>query len=229
MTVRWAFPALPALVADAVAAEWGVRITAADDATAPQSLPGFAASFAHARSEQIIRALAQRTNLVLPGARVLVVGDGVLAETVAGALSRAGSRIVRASASPIVLLRSRLLGRETRDLRYRDGRLSADHVIATGEGHPPLDPASIDGVLIDASSDGSGVVPSTGDMARPHVRRTEGSGALVVDAPPVFPADLADAGPIDLHIVDLLVALSLLTRSLTDAEADAELARLVLA
>lgn len=215
----------------AVSEAWGVTIEARSDAIDPQSFAAFAALFAHARSEQIIRALSHRTNLVLPGARVLIVGGGPIAETISTTLSRVGSRITRASDDPITLLRAKLLGCAVRSLYDQSADLRADHVIATGEEHPPLEAATAHGILIDASPDGTGFLAAASTavdtLARPHVHRVAGSESLRVAAPAVFPTELGAATPLELHLIDLLVALSILTLHSDDASAD--LAELVLA
>lgn len=227
--VSWRFAALPEQVADAARAAFGVTITAADSAPDPRELPAFAAIFAHARAEQIVRALARRTNLVLPAASALVIGDGPVADRLAATLTIGGSRVIRGIADPVARLRAHLAGARTVDEPWP----VADLVLTTGEGHSPVDPASVTGVLIDASVDANGLVPSAGDTVRPFVTRV-GEGTWVVEAPGVFET----LGQSSL-LADALVALSILTAraenggrfdELSDpALADAHLARLVLA
>ncbi len=227
MVALWDFPALPPQIGTAVERTWRLRIENDPGASSPLALPGFAAAFAPARSTQLLRALAHRTNLVLPGARILVVGDGPLADALSTTLSRMGSRIVRAVNDPVTRLRAALAGAETHS-SIADVRIDVDEVIATGEGHPPLDPRSAHGVLLDASPDGRALLTVPGSPVRPHVRRVDGGATHIVDAPAVFPPLLDEATALDRHLVDLFVALSLLRRADPTA-ADTELARLVLA
>lgn len=221
--MRWNFPALPSAVAGTASAVWGVTITADPGAPAPQSLPAFAVLFAHARSEQVVRAIARRTNLVLPAATVLVVGDGPIAEALTTTLTRGGSRIVRAAGEPVARLRAGLAGLRT--VPPSAPWPAADHVIATGEGHAPVDPSVLRGVLIDASPDGTGLIAAGGRQVRPFVHRTA-ARTWVVDAPAVFDAG-PTASPPSTRIADLLIALSILRVRTNDA--DARLARLVVA
>lgn len=225
-TIGWRFPALPPALADAVATEWGLTIVEDADAVDPRSHGAFAALHAHARSEQVVRALARRTNLVLPAASALVIGDGPVAETIATALGRGGTRVVRAVGDPVVRLRAALAG--TRHVPAGDPWPAADLVIASGEGHPPLDPAALSGVAIDASPDGSGLRDAGGESVRPGVRQVAGQ-TWVVDAPGPFEnGNAASARP--TRIADLLVALSILRAGAAGAaDADALLAGLVLA
>ncbi|MFJ4253778.1 hypothetical protein [Microbacterium sp. NPDC090003] len=233
--VSWRFPALPDGVEDAARAAFGVTITVADSAPDPRELPAFTAIFAHARAEQIVRALARRTNLVLPAASALVIGDGPVADRLAATLTVGGTRVIRGIADPVVRLRAHLVGAPTVDEPWP----AADLVLTTGEGHAAVDPASVRGVLIDASVDVNGLVPSAGDTVRPFVTRV-GDGTWVAEAPGVFET-LGQPSP----LADALVALSILTaRAPASAAreergrfdrfgdpvvADAHLARLVLA
>lgn len=228
-TVAWDFPELPEAVADAVEGEWGVRILRDPSAVRPQSLPAFGILFAHARIEQIVRTLAAGTNLVLPGARVRVIGDGVLAETAARVLARGGSRVIRVTADPTATLRAALEGFETAPLGDLGDALPSDLAIVTGEGHPPL--SGVPGVAVDASADATGIAApdgsGTGDVAegapvRPGVRRA-GDGWIVA-APPVF---TGAASARERRVIDLVVALSVLTARGDDA--DGRLAELAVA
>lgn len=220
--VGWRFPALPAAPAEAARAAWGITITAEDAGVDPRGGAGFSALLAHARSEQIVRALARRTNLVLPAATAVVVGDGPIAETIAGTLSSGGTRVVRAADDPLARLRAHLGG-----LRVASSAPwpSSDLVIATGEGHAPVDPAPLGAVTIDASLDSTGLTATSGETVRPSVRRV-GTHGWVVAAPGPFDAgDNTSDRP--NRLADLLIALSILrTRT---AHADARLVELALA
>jgi len=218
-TIGWRFPGLPAVVADAASTFWNVTVVADDTAPDPRDGQAFSALLAHARSEQVVRALAGRTNLVLPAATALVVGDGQIAETIAASLSAGGSRIIRAIDAPVARLRAHLAG--TRTLTASGSLPAADLLITTGEGHARVDPAARSGVAIDASLDGTGLIPASGETVRPFVQRLAPRSWLV-DPPESFTA--ADGGP--GRIADLLVALSIL-RAHTD-DADSALAELEL-
>ncbi|WP_223624496.1 hypothetical protein [Microbacterium sp. EST19A] len=221
--IGWRFPALPAAPAETARATWGITITSDDTGVDPRDGAGFSTLLAHARSEQIVRALARHTNLVLPAATALVVGDGPIAETIADALSSGGTRVVRAADAALARLRAHLGG-----LRITTPTAPwppADLVITTGEGHAPLDPATFGSVAIDASIDSTGLTASAGEEVRPFVRRV-GAHSWVTAAPGPF--DAGDGAPDRPNrLADLLVALSIL-HTRTDA-ADARLAELVLA
>lgn len=223
-TVAWDFPAPPQDIVDAVRTAYGLRVVEDRSAADPRSLPAFATLAAHARSEQVIRALAHRTNLALPAAEALVIGDGTLATTIARALRHGGTRVRRGVLDPVAALRSYLDG-EQRAVTPWTG---ADLIVVTGEGHHPVDPSTLSGVVIDASVSGTGTgdVGTRGEVVRPFVRRL-GPGSWIVDAPDVH---ASTSGP--SRITDALVALSVLVGPVTDAEArrdaDLRLAELVL-
>ncbi|WP_045277711.1 hypothetical protein [Microbacterium oxydans] len=217
--VRWRFPALPAAVADAASAAWGVTVVADDTAPDPRDGRAFSVLLAHARSEQVVRALATRTNLVLPAAAALVVGDGPIAETIAATLSAGGTRIIRVIDAPAARLRAHLAG--TRTATASAPLPAADLSIVTGEGHAPVDPAARSGVAIDASLDGTGLIRASGETVRPFVQHIAPHSWVV--APPE-PFTTADGEP--GRIADLFVALSILHAHAADA--DAGLAELVL-
>lgn len=243
--VGWRFPALPDAVADAARTAFGVTVTVDPAGPDPRDLPAFAALFAHARAEQIVRALARRTNLVLPAASALVIGDGPVADRLTATLSIGGARVVRGIADPVARLRAHLAGVRT----VSEPWPAADLVLTTGEGHAPVDPASLTGVLIDAASTparlsnrvntGFSTVEATSHAirkpvaVREHVGRV-GEGTWVVEAPGVY--ETLD-GDRPNRVADALVALSILTvrghwvpeGSRPAVLADAYLAGLVLA
>jgi hypothetical protein len=225
-TIGWRFPALPPALADAVATEWGLTIVEDAAEIDPRSLPAFAALHAHARSEQVVRALARRTNLVLPAASALVIGDGPVAATIATTLGRGGTRVVRAVGDPVVRLRAELAG--IRNVPSGAPWPAADLVIVSGEGHPPLAPTALSGVVIDASSDASGVQDAAGENVRPGVRHVHAQTWAVESPGPYENGNAASAHP--TRIADLLIALSILRASTAGAaDADTLLAGLVLA
>lgn len=236
-SVLWRFPALPIALSESVAADWNVTITADRDAVDPRTLPGFAALHAHARSEQVIRALARQTNLVLPAASALVIGADTLADTLAGTLGRGGTRVTRVIGDPVVRLRAQLDGVDALESAGpnsadSDTALPAtDLVIATGEGHPAIDPAALSGVVIDASSDRTALLAAEGDPVRRGVQRIA-ERTWIVESPDPF---LSTASAHPTRIADLLIALSILRAGTAGAAddaartADTRLARLVLA
>ncbi|RKT33242.1 S-adenosyl-L-homocysteine hydrolase [Microbacterium sp. AG1240] len=224
-------PPLPRVLADAVAETWGATISVEADGADPLALPGFGAAFAQARADQVVRAFSRRTNLVLAGATTAVVGAGPIADALAAALTRIGSRVVRVSDDPVTRLRAHLAGIAFADVgALPETTRHAHYVVATGDGHDPIDPHRTEAVLIDASLGGTGLAPAGGPVRRPHVRRV-GGASTVVDAPPPLPDDLNTIDALAWRLADLLVALGLLVAAnggdLTAA--DARLAHEVIA
>jgi hypothetical protein len=204
--VAWAptLPALPDAVADAIAHRHGIRI--AVDRAAPDAwaTPSFAALFAQARADQVLRAVSARTNLVLAGTTADVAGDGPIADALATALTRIGARVVRVSTDPRTQLRAQLAG-----LGTAAGPTGVHYFFATGEGHAPLSPGDLTGVIVDASPTGTAVTrPAQPGPARPGVDRDGERDAWVVDIPPPFAADASSA---QRRMTDALVTLSLLS------------------
>ena len=225
-------PALPRALADAVAGTWGAVITVDAGGADPLALPGFGAAFAQARADQVVRAFSRRTNLVLAGATTAVVGAGPISDALTAALTRIGSRVVRVSDDPVTRLRAHLAGIGIADVgALPEATRRAHYVVATGEGHEPVDPTGVEAVLIDASLGGTGIVPTDGPVLRPRVRRAGGRGATLVDAPPPFPDDLDAGDGLAWRLADLVVALALLVAANGGdlAAADALLAREVIA
>lgn len=218
--MRWRFPTLPDSSAS-FAASLGVSVLADRHAPAPQSRSSFGALFAHARAEQTLRALASRTNFVLPSATAFVVGDGEIAAAIAVALARGGARVMRAIDDPVVRLRAHLEGVRTTSSRALPP--VADLLIATGENQAPIDQAVRSGTAIDASVDGSGLLGSASTGTVRAGVRGAGPTSWIVDSPPVFAAE----STLSLRIADQLIALSILQASADDA--DARLAELALA
>jgi hypothetical protein len=236
-SVSWAgsLPSLLEPLRAALSEAWGLSIVHASAAPDPLALPAFAAAFAQARADQVLRAFSRRTNLVLSGSTTAVVGDGPLADALTAALTRIGARVVRVAADPVAGLRAHLAGLEAVDLAgLTHAAATAHYVLATGESHPPLSPADFTGVLADASVSATGLLPAGSDPVRAHVGRAAGSDARVVDVPPPFPPYAADDGTADglaWRLADLVVALSLLWAE-TDGDttaADIRLAQELLA
>ncbi|MGP3534554.1 hypothetical protein ACTU3I_07150 [Microbacterium sp. RD1] len=218
-------PALPDAVAAAVREAWRLDIRITAEGRPIGQLPSFAAVLAQARGEQIVRALSHRTNLVLPGARAAVVGDGAIAAALARMLRRGGARVLRAAADPGVRLQARLEGIE---VLASDPETwpAVDYVVVTGEGTAALDPATVSGVAIDASFDGSGLGAADGEPARQFVTQTGARTWVVATPPPI--ADPRASTDLDRHLADVLVAASALVAT-DPATADARFAELVLA
>jgi len=220
-------PALPPAVAAAVAEEWGLAIGRGASGFDAFAVPSFRLLAARPRAQQVLRAVSRRTNLVLPGSRAVVAGEGALATTLARTLSTLGAHAILAAAPRGARLRAHLDGLETADAEDVPG-IAADYVLLTGEGQPPADPARLRGVVADASYDGSGLAAAAfREPARPGVRRLAGGPALVVDIPAPLPADLPDADGLAWGLVDLVVATALLVRG--DHDVDARLAELAVA
>jgi hypothetical protein len=226
--VTWsAVPTIPDAVAAAVDQAWGLTIRT-DDERGAVPLPSLAAVLAQARAEQIVRALAQRTNLVLPGSRTVVVGDGVLADAAERILSRGGARVLRAAADPATRVRRLLAGAESLDPDPTRWPV-VDHVVATGEGHDALDPALLRGVVIDASYSRTAVRPHAGEPVRAHVAEVA-PGRWVVEAPAPVEQDVGRLSGLAWHMVDAVVAASVVVAGgEAPVPADARFAQLVLA
>lgn len=227
--IGWSFPALPADAVAAVEDTWNVSIHHDTEAASPFSYRSAAAVLGSARSEQIVRGLSSRTNLVLPGARTLVIGSGPLADVVTETLTRLGGRVIRASDDPTVRLRAHLAGLATVAVGDQEGWPIVDFTLVTGEGHVPLDPGILPAVSLDASLAATGIAPASGPLVRPQVHRTD-SARRVVDPVPLLPGRIEEASPLEWRIIDVIVALSLLVAGGADAATtDARLAEAVLA
>lgn len=205
------------------------------------ALPAFAALLASARTQQVLAGVSRRTNLTLAGSTAVVVGDGPLAAALRRALHRIGTHVV-AAAGPRTRVAAVQDGLRTldpadlADLAAATGELlggGRGHLLVTGEGHAPLDPTRLTGVLGDASLRATGFRRATrGTPVRPGVVRLGSS--WVVDLPTPLPDTLEGADALSWRVADVVVALLLLVAG-TDAgpdaleEADVTLARLALA
>lgn len=223
-------PALPLSVAREVEATWGVSIVRVEDGITPFVFSSFASLLADARAEQVVRALSRNTNLVLAGSRVLVVGDGPIAATLARTFDRIGAHVTVAAWDPRARLRAHLVGLDTIEPN-RLAERRRDFVILTGEGHLPLRAVTLGGVLADASVTGLGLLaPARTSSVRRNVRAAGSNGSLLVSVPPVLPANLAAASDVEWRVADVLVALAiLLADGPRSGSIDADLARLALA
>ncbi|MCX6503282.1 MAG: hypothetical protein NT132_12930 [Microbacterium sp.] len=204
-TVRWraSLPPLPAALGEHA----GLDIAFHPDAADPLAVPAFADLVAHLRAQQIVRALSARTNRVLAGTRVSVLGDGVLADAIADALTRLGARVTLATDSPAAALRARIRGRAVVG-RDAVAAAPAEHLVATGEGHTPFDPAGIAATAIDASFLGGALVTSAaGEPIRAGVVR-HGAGWIVA-SPSLWPE--ADATDLERRAADAFLLLSRLS------------------
>ncbi|MFT4050705.1 MAG: hypothetical protein QM677_00470 [Microbacterium sp.] len=206
-------PALPAAIQETARNTWGLEIVTDASASLPAH-PALAAAYAHARAEQVVRALSARTNLVLPGARVVVVGAGPVGSAIAAVLGHLGSRVTVATDDDTAAVRLQLSG--ARVVRPREVE-AADLLIATGEGHAPLDATELTGVLADAATTPGALVVPAGALpeARAHVR-TLGDRTWIVDLPRPIGKEGAESGEgaeaataLEAHIADLVVAASL--------------------
>jgi hypothetical protein len=230
-------PILPDAVAAGVRDEWNVDIRHQPDGIDAGTLRAFTATLAQARCEQIVRALSRDTNLVLPGASVLVIGGGPLAATFIRVLDRLGSRVTVGASDPAARLQSQLLGLATVYPAAVKG-WNSDFIIFTGEDHARVRPDDFNGTLVDASMDG-GVLGNPRAFKVTTTRlRAVGNNSWILDAPSPVPSDLTPAGELEWHIVDLIVALALLFAALPPGgsgsvetravRADTALARLLL-
>ena len=120
-------------------------------------------------TELVLRSFARETNLLLPSTRVLVVGGGPVADSLAIALTRLGGRVEVASDDPVELVaiahRSAVVARHIVTAQFISA--DVDVVIATGRSHPPLTPdavATADRPLIAVNA----ALPPDGDAAAFH-------------------------------------------------------------
>lgn len=217
-TVRWraSLPPLPAAMAEHA----GLDVASPPDAPDPLAVPAFADLLAHLRAQQIVRVLSARTNRMLAGTRATVVGGGPLTDAVADTLARLGARVTVATDSPAAALRARIRGRAVVGTDAV-AATPAEHLVATGEGHTPLDPAGIAATAIDASFLGGALVaPATGGPVRTGVVR-HGAGWIVA-APSLWPE--ADATDLQHRAAEALLLLSRLAAEGAD-DLDARFAR----
>lgn len=212
-------PPLPAGLAEGVETTWGVRVSTIGGAESLPHRPAFAAAYAHARAEQVLRALSAATNLTFAGARAVVAGAGPVAAAVAGTLTQMGCRVVVATGDDVAAVRFGVAGHEV-VLPAAVADLAVDWVLVTGEGDR-LDAARLSGVIADAGTVPGHLVlpPGRGEPTRAGVRRI-GPHRWVVTLPEPLSGDTA----LDAHIADLVVAASL-AEAVAGAGGDATLAR----
>jgi hypothetical protein len=102
--------------------------------------PVLAGYVTHVWTELVLRSFARQTNLLLPSTHVLVVGAGPVADGLATALTRLGSRVEVSSDDPVALVaiahRSAVVARRIMTAQFISA--DVDVVIATGRSHPPL-------------------------------------------------------------------------------------------
>ncbi|MFT4234760.1 MAG: hypothetical protein QM607_07165 [Microbacterium sp.] len=216
-------PPLRDAVRDEVRARFGIDIHCVAGGVDPLAQPSFAQLIAQLRVEQVVRTLSRRTNRSLAGTRVAVVGGGILAEAVRDAAVLIGARVRLVTDDASWRLRTVVRGQRAVSLAALTD-LAAEHVIATGEGHPPLAALPAGATAIDASFAGTGIAPGGQPSVRQGVLARD--GAWIVAAPPLWP-DTLDAEPAQLRAVDAFVALALAL--VTGAEADRRFAEAVLA
>ncbi|MGB4776883.1 hypothetical protein [Microbacterium sp.] len=228
--IVWAadVPHLPEGIATAVEERWHVRIGHGPDGS--RGLPTFAEVFAHTRAEQVLRAFAQRTNLVLSGVRTTVVGAGPLASALVAMLTRVGSRVTLATDDDAAAVRFALHGHDVVPVDAVAG-IAAETTFVTGEGDGVV-ADDLTGVLADAgTSPGSLVVaPGEGIESRAFVGRPDlRSRRWIVELPPPFGEDFtASSGTatrpgnaVEWYLADLVVAASLATVRAAAVGADA--------
>ncbi|MFT4211390.1 MAG: hypothetical protein QM626_05905, partial [Microbacterium sp.] len=104
-----------------------------------------------------------------------------LAEALWTALGRLGARVTAVTDDPRAGLRATLHGLPVRSRATEAGE--TDHVILTGEGHDPVDPAVLHGTAIDASFGGTGLTPvDAASATRPGVRAAGTAWVVAVPA-----------------------------------------------
>jgi hypothetical protein len=225
----WAFAPLAPSIADAVATAFGVRLGHDDTTPDPIAHPAFAALYASARTEQVIREVSARTNLVLAGTTAVVAGDGPLAASLTAALTRIGVRVQRETDDPVTRLATRLAGlslatpgadihylfltgeRATARARNRGSSTTRrEEPLADGGSAGISDAVHAAGLVVDVSATGRALHTNDGVAAtRASVRVQGGTRILTIDGP--LPHDLAATSALPWRILDGLVALSILT------------------
>lgn len=199
-------PPLPPLVQARARRDWALDVSFRAGGADPLIHASFADLLSHLRVQQVVRALAARTNRQLAGTRVTVVGSGPLAEAARDILSRIGARVTVSTDDPAPALRARTRGYPTATLGAI-GAVPAEHVIVTGEGHAPLDTRTIAATAIDASFRGDAVIPPAGSpAARPGVIQ-HGAG-WVVAAPSLWADDITDGAAVAERAVLSILTLS---------------------
>jgi len=200
----------------------GVRVTSAADAADPLSVASFADLLGHLRAQQIVRALSARTNRVLAGTRVTVLGAGPLAGAVAEVLDRLGARVTVATDDAPAALGARIRGRAVIGTDAV-ATTPAEHLVATGEGHAPFDVATLAATAIDASYTGTGLrLPVAAEPVREGV--VHAGAGWIVESPDVWPADPADATGLQRRAAEAFALLSRLAAASAD-DLDARFAR----
>jgi hypothetical protein len=226
-SISWggALPALPPAARESVRQASGLTLDA--DAAAPDPLarPAFSALYARTRAEQLVLAFSARTNLVLAGTSVALIGDGPLADELSATLTHIGARLVRFSDSPLVRLRAHLAGLAAHPLADSGRAADVHYLLATGEHAPVAFPAGP--VRADAAPTAASFLdaaPAAAEL-RPGVER-DAAGVRSVVVPAVFPTEQGGSA-LDWRIVDALGALSVL-RAAGIGDPDTALAELVL-
>ncbi|OCB53870.1 hypothetical protein A5722_22940 [Mycobacterium vulneris] len=202
------------------------------DAGAVQS-PVLAGHEARAWADLVLRGYARATNLSFAGTQFLLVGTGSVADALAGALARFGGAVVLAADDPIELLAiSRRYGIPARLIRATPFVTpDVDVLVTTGRGHPPLTAEAI------AAGERSLVVLNAAPPAEASAGTLDAGGPLSTvrsltqfgGPRPIFTAPRVDPGQLDQAIATARSTHARLVTAFGADEADAELAKALLA
>ncbi|MEN4474861.1 hypothetical protein [Mycolicibacterium cosmeticum] len=143
-------PSVDTATAAAIVALWPPDDEVADSVTV--SAHDIAASSvvaayeARAVADLVLSSFARETNLLVPATRFLVVGTGPVADALAAALTRFGSRLEVAAAEPVGLweIATRYAVGSRRITQRPYIAADVDVVVTTGVGHPPLTTAAVE-------------------------------------------------------------------------------------
>lgn len=183
-------------------------------------------------TELVLRSFARETNLLLPSTRVLVLGGGPVAEGLAIALTRLGSRVEVASDDPVELVsiahRSAVVARLVATLAFVSADI--DVVITTGESHPRLTPdaiAAADRPLIAVNA----APPPNDDAGAFHADGIIGTARNLTRVPgprPIFVAPQVSPDELDHAVAEARSTFTDLLASVGPDDVEAELAKALL-
>ncbi|MEX3647433.1 hypothetical protein ABFW11_18200, partial [Mycolicibacterium porcinum] len=176
---------------------------------------------------------ARPPNPLWPATRALLVGTGSVADALAGALARFGGGVVLAADDPIELLAiSRRYGIPARLIRATPFVTpDVDVLVTTGRGHPPLTAEAI------AAGERSLVVLNAAPPAEASAGTLDAGGPLSTvrsltqfSGPrPIFTAPRVDTAELDQAVATARSTHARLVTAFGADEADAELAKALLA
>jgi S-adenosyl-L-homocysteine hydrolase-like protein len=194
--------------------------------------PVFAGYVTRVWTELVLRSFARETNLLLPSTHVLLVGGGPVADGLATALTRLGSRVGVASDDPVKLVaiahRSAVVGRHIVTAQFISA--DVDVVITTGQSHPPLTPdavAAADRPLIAVNA----TPPPDGDAGALHADGTIGTARNLTQfsgSRPIFVVPRVSPAELDHAVADVRSTFADLLATVGPDDVETELAKVLL-